>query len=881
MRRLAAFLLAGLLILGVRDSCGQAAPASPTGSMTAHSARVARPETNPLPTGPLVVYAARRTGEITIDGLPSETAWQGAEACTAFVQRVPFEGTPASQRTEVRVLYDDEGLYIGASMRDAAPDSILARLARRDASTASDRFAVYLDPYHDHRSGYYFMVNAAGTLFDGTLSNDNDDDKAWDGVWRGRARVGEEGWSVEMKIPWTQLRFRLGRDKAWGINFGRSIPRRHEEDFIVYRPRKESGFVSRFPDLVGLVGIAPGRALELWPYATTENQYLLRQAGDPLHDSARLRGDGGGDFRLGLNGRMTLNASIRPDFGQVEVDPAVVNLTDVETFLEEKRPFFVEGASTFEFGRQGAGDYWDYQWDDPLFFYSRRIGREPQGKMPSAPYSDVPAGARILGALKLTGRPAAGWNFGTLHAVTDRAMARLASPTETWSAEIEPLTYYGVLRTQRELAKRRLGIGLLGTATARSFDEPRLGSQLPRASLLGGLDGWWFLDPRRTWVISGWSAATRVTGEAAPLLKLQRGSVHYFQRPDARHVEVDSSATSLSGWGSRYWLNKEKGAVQFNAAVGTLSPGFEVNDLGYEKQADLINAHLGSGYKWTHPGRWRRYQSVKGALFGNWDHGGNALTHGIQASGYTEFNGGQTWDYFASFRPRSLNDRRTRGGPLMIDPPSWSAGIDFQTDTQHSLYYYSSLGGTYSESGSWRVAAYPAVEWKPTPAFSLKVGPGWERMHEDAQYLTAESDPAADQTYGRRYVFGVLDQTTVSTSLRLDWTFTPRLSLETYLQPYLSAARYGDFRTLASTRSYDFTPVVYTGQPDFNVRSLKGDAVLRWEYLPGSVLFVVWTQKRAEEDPAGAFDFPASLGRLGRLRPDNIYLVKISFYLTP
>jgi len=828
------------------------------------------------------VHAVRLAGRVTVDGILSEPVWGGDNACTLFVQRVPREGASASLRTEVRVAYDDDALYIGARMHDPAPDSIQARLSRRDASVAADRFAVYLDPYHDRRTGYYFMVNAAGTLYDGTLSNDVSNDKSWDGVWAGRARVDGAGWCVEMRIPYSQMRIERAGSPVWGINFARNIPRRREEDFLVFRPRKESGFVSRFPDLHGMDRISPGPAVELMPYVTSQGEYLAHTPGDPFNDGSEVAWNGGGDLRMGIASRMTLNGSINPDFGQVEVDPAVVNLTDVETFLEEKRPFFVEGASTFDFGRQGAGDYWDYQWEDPLFFYSRRIGREPQGKAPSASFKDVPAGARILGALKLTGRITPAWNFGTLHAVTDREMARLATRGgKTWEAEVEPLTYYGVARGQRAFAARRFGIGLIGTAAARSFDDPKLRTQLNSASFLGGIDGWAYLDPRRTWILSGWSSATHVQGDPAQMVRLQRSSTHYFQRPDAGHVEVDASANSLTGWGSRYWINKEKGATQFNAAVGTLSPGHEANDLGYQKLADLVNAHIGTGYKWTSPGRVRRYQSVKVGLFGNWDYGGNALTHGVQASGYSEFNNDDTWSYYGSFRPQSLDNRRTRGGPLMLSPPSWTAGTEFQTDTQHKLYYYLSVDGLQSDAGTWYVATYPAVEWKPSSALSLKIGPGWERFHEDAQYVTTEADPLATETFGRRYVFGTLDQTTVSASVRLNWTFSPRLSLETYAQPYISSGAYTNFRSLVRPRSYDFAPHTYGDNPDFTAFSLKGDAVLRWEYRPGSVLFLVWTQQRYDESAVGEFDLPNSIDHVTGLPPENVFLVKLTYYFTP
>jgi uncharacterized protein DUF5916/cellulose/xylan binding protein with CBM9 domain len=828
------------------------------------------------------VTAVRVTDRISVDGVLSEPVWSQGSACTSFFQRVPREGAAATLRTEVRVAYDDDALYVGARMYDPAPDSILARLTRRDASVASDRFALYLDPYHDRRTGYYFMVNAAGTMYDGTLSNDVKNDKSWDGVWAGRARVDEDGWSVEMRIPFSQMRIDRAGSPVWGVNFARIVPRRLEEDFVAYRPRKEGGFVSRFPELEGLDHITPGPAVEIIPYATSRGEYVAHDPGDPFNDGSEVNWNGGADLRMGVASKLTLNATINPDFGQVEVDPEVVNLTDVETFLDEKRPFFVEGASTFEFGRSGGAEYWDYDWSDPLFFYSRRIGREPQGDVPHADYKDVPAGTRILGAVKLIGHLTPDWNFGTIQSVTDREMASLSNEDgHSWNSEVEPLSYYGVARAERSYDDRRFGIGFIGTAAARRFDEAALSTQLPRASFLGGVDGWAYLDPRRTWILSGWTSGTYVRGFAAQIEQLQTNSVHYFQRPDAGHVEVDPGALSLAGWGSRYWINKEKGAAQFNAAFGTLSPGYEANDLGYQERADIVNAHVGTGYKWTNPGRFSRFQSLKVAAYGNWDFGGNALAHGAQLTGYTEFNNNATFSYYGSLRPQSLDNRRTRGGPLTVSPTSWTAGAEYQTDTQHSVYYYLQGDAMGSESGTQYLSAYPAVEWKPTAAVNFKIGPGFERLHEDAQYVTTESDPAATETFGNRYVFGTLDQTSVSAVMELNWTFTPKLSLETYTQPYISSGSYTNFRSLVRPRSYEFAPYAYGDNPDFTVFSLKGDAVLRWEYRPGSLLYLVWTQQRYDENASGTFDLPSSLHHVTGLNPENVFMVKLTHYFTP
>ena len=833
------------------------------------------------PAGPGVA-AARVQGSVEIDGRLSEPAWAAAEPFTEFQQRSPHEGAPATLRTEVRVLYDDDAIYVGARLLDTAPDSILARLARRDDSISSDLFTLYLDPFHDRRSGYYFKINAAGTLYDGTLSNDVDKDKSWDGVWSGAARVDEQGWTAEMRIPYSQLRFQRNDRQVWGINFGREIPRRREDDYAAYPRRKESSFVSRFPDLVGIESIAPPRSIELMPYVTSKGEDLRHDPGDPFHSGWRLRPNAGGDLRMGVGSHMTLNATANPDFGQVEVDPSVVNLTDVETSLDEKRPFFVEGVSAFEFGRQGAGDYWDYDWDDPVFFYSRRIGREPEGKIPSSDFEDVPPATRILGAAKLIGRTAGGWNVGTLHAVTDRETARLSKDGRTWRSEIEPRAYYGVTRLQRALGGGRAGIGLLGTATARSFDEPALRSQFDHAALMGGVDGWLTLDRDGTWVLSGWSAMSRVEGDRARMIKLQQGSTHYFQRRDASHVEVDSSLTQLTGYGSRYWINKQKGATLFNAAIGFLTPEFEVNDLGYQTRSDLVNGHIGTGYKWTRPTRSRRYQSLKVATFGTFDYGGNLTKQGQQVLGYTEFNNGYAWDYYASYNPQTLNNRRTRGGPLTLNPRQWYLGSDFNTDSQKRLYYYLSASGGRSESGAWSLDVSPGMEWRPTGALTIKVGPSYEHVEDDAQYVDTQKDTTAIETYGQRYLFATVQQNTVSASLRLNWAFTPTLSLQTYVQPFVSTADYFDFKALIRPRSYAFAPAPYSGDnPDFTVRSLKGSAVMRWEYRPGSALFLIWTQKRSDSEPIGVFDLGQVRERLGLARPENVLMAKLSYYFTP
>ena len=476
------------------------------------------------PTHPPIT-AIRLDEGIDMDGVLSEAVWQNGHAVTQFTQRSPIEGAQPTERTEVRIAYDEDAVYIGARMYDSSPDSIIRRLGRRDSPPPADEIAVYFDPLRDRRSGYWFVINAAGVLRDGTLYNDSWDESTWDAVWTGRARVDEQGWTAEMRIPFSQMRMQSGNVQTWGVNFRRSITRKSERDLVVYQPSDGSGFVSRFPDLVGIENVSPGGNIEILPYVTSKGEF--RGEADPqdpfFTDGNRFNGDIGGDLKMAVGNNLVLNATVNPDFGQVEVDPAVVNLSDVEAFFEERRPFFTEGANTFRFGQQGATNYWGFNWSNPLFFYSRRIGRAPQGDWPDGDYVDVPAGTTILGAAKLTGR-AIGMNVGTLHAVTGKEFATHYTNGAEGKTEVEPLTYYGVARGQKEFNDRRQGLGVMGTLAARNFDDPMLKDAINKTGAMAGLDGWTFLDENKVWVVSGWAGLTHVAGNEQRMIDLQRSS---------------------------------------------------------------------------------------------------------------------------------------------------------------------------------------------------------------------------------------------------------------------------------------------------------------------------------------------------------------------
>jgi hypothetical protein len=857
------------------------------------------------PPGPATVPAARAGSGLTIDGRLDDSAWSGVQPVASLTQRVPQEGAAPSQRTEIRVLYDDDALYIGVRLYDSAPDSVRALLARRDRAVSADRFLVFLDPYHDGRSGFYFGVNAAGTQYDGTLYNDEWADSTWDGVWDGRAARDTLGWTAELSIPYSQLRFQQREAYRWGVNFKREVARRKEEDYLVFRPTNGSGFVSRFVDLVGLERVSPPARLEVMPYVTAKAEFLDHAAGDPFNRGARARPGAGVDAKLGIGSNLTLDATANPDFGQVEVDPAVVNLTDVETFFPDQRPFFIEGANIFSFGSGGANDFWSFNWGSTDFLYTRRIGRAPQGTLPDADFSAAPAGTHILGAAKLSGK-AGSWNVGALNALTKREYADLALGRARWRSEVEPLTWYGVYRVQKELSGGRAGIGLIGTGTVRWFDEDRLPNQLAHSAFGAGVDGWLTLDRGGTWVLAGWAGASRIGGTPAQLVQLQSTSVHYFQRPDADRVRLDSAATSLGGWAGRFSLNKQRGNWMLNAAVGAIDPGFEQNDLGFQIWADLVNAHVMAGYRWTRPGRVFQSARLNVATYRTWNFGGDLTGAGYFLSGTFDFRNFSHWEWYVEYDPRSLNPRRTRGGPLTVNPPGVDWDMTFTSDGRRRWIFGIGLHGDHfaqKRQQSWTVG--PTVEWRPSSRASLQLGPKLERLNTTAQYVGTFEDPAAVQTFGRRYLFAELRETQLSASLRLNWILTPRLSLEVYAQPLLSAGAYRSYKELGRPRSYEFLP---TGQPsvapddaanlvvapatpgvtrlefnnpNFSLASLRGNAVLRWEYRPGSTVFFVWTQNRSDTAVDGTFRVGDGLERLIGAPGNNVFLVKFSYWWSP
>lgn len=851
-----------------------------------------------------MVTATRTDRAPVIDGLLNDAAWSDGEWMSRFTQREPDEMAPPTQKTDVKILFDDEALYIGAKMHDTAPDSIDVRLVRRDNDIETDFIAIYLDPYHDHRSGYYFGINSAGTLLDGTRYNDTWADASWDGVWEGASNLLPDGWSAEFRLPFSQLRFAKHNPMIWGVNFKRWIGRRNEVDQLSVVPKNENAFVSRFWHLEGLTDIKQPRYFEILPYLRGKAEFQSVAEGDPFNQSGEYAPSAGADLKLGLGPNVVLNATVNPDFGQVEVDPAVVNLSDVETYFNEKRPFFVEGSSIFDFGYGGATNYWSSNWPAPKFFYSRRIGRAPQS-VPDNDFSEVPEGTHILGAGKLTAKFPGNWNVGSMHAFTMREHADIEYDGVRSETEVEPFTYYSVTRGQKEIREGYRGIGGIFTSAHRFFDDRRLIDDINSDAFTGGFDGWSFLDKNRTYALTGWMGFSHLRGTTDRMIAVQRSSRHYFQRPDASHVRVDSGATSLTGWAGRILLSKEKGNWMLNSAIGVISPEFDLNDVGYSSRADLTNTHLGGGYSWTKPTAWTRYADISAMQWINFDFEGNNTALGTWLGTSLQLRNYWWLNLSVAGVPETINNTRTRGGPLTKNRGGWETNFSSNSDSRKPVVFSFGSNRYTVAPDHWTHYLWCSAQWKPAGNLSVTLSPDINLLRLWVQWVDCFDDPAATATSGKRYVFSAIDQTEMSASLRIDYTLTPKLSVQLYAQQLYSAADYFDFRELSRPNSFEFYTYPPSGvqydlraktytidpdgdgpaealtfdDPDFNYTSLRGNAVVRWEYRPGSTLFLVWTHGQDYSETRGDFGLNRSANRLFSGKADNIFMLKATFWL--
>jgi hypothetical protein len=834
--------------------------------------------------------ATRTDRAPSVDGRLDDEAWRSARWTSGFVQREPVEGAPAPSPTSVAVLFDDDAIYIGARMTSSVP--VRALVTRRDREGSSEQLIVSLDSYHDLRTAYSFGVTAAGVRIDYFHGDDNRAvrDYTFDPVWLARTHRDSAGWTAEMRIPFTQLRFNAAAMQTWGVNVVRLIPALNEEDHLTLVRRNDAGWASRMGALVGLSDIRPSRRVELTPYAASDAR--LRGNPDPRNPfehrsdvSARI----GGDLKVGLGPNLTLDATFNPDFGQVEADPAEVNLSQFETFFSERRPFFVEGSQLLR--ANGAG-----------WFYSRRVGAPPHLRAPGD-FAEAVQTSTILGAAKITGRLASKTNVGIFAALTDRETARgfRLSDSSITTSEVEPRTAYGVARVQREFGQFGSNVGAILTGLHRDFDASSPSSSvLARSAASGALD-WNFRTRNGAYTWIGAIGFGGVRGDSAAILRVQQTAVHYFQRPDASHVRLDPSRRSLGGSMLSTTLSKNAGSVLWQVGGFREASGLEVNDAGRLGSADDQGGYVTLRYRQTKPSpRYRNYE-LGYSNYTEWNIGGlrqNFIHTLFGSMTFTNF-----WSSYldVGYYAPNLADELTRGGPLMGRARTYTTNFQL-ANAPASKTRLSMAVSAFTDAASGKGAdVSSSISIRPGTQWELALDPRYSHNVIARQFVASLAGGSA-ATFGRRYVFSAIERSELVTRLRLNYAFTPDVTLETYLEPFVSAGRYYGQGELPAAGSYalrvygtdgttatrdaagnvqvtDGAQSFTLANRDFTVRSLRSNVVTRWEWRPGSTLFLVWQQNRGASDPIGPLVRPGGLFDAFSATGDNFLAVKVSYWI--
>jgi hypothetical protein len=823
--------------------------------------------------------AVRAAAAIHVDGHLDEAAWAAATPVTEFTQYDPDEGKPASEATEARILYDDEALYVGVRLHDRG--HVNARLGRRDMDLSdADWFGVQIDSYHDHLTGFGFDVNPSGVRRDESKT-DRGDDNSWDAVWESATSVDSGGWTAEVRIPFSQLRFNP-RNTTWGLLLERIIGRRNEYAASAFTPKNERGGIARWGHLTGLRGIRTARRLELLPYTVARAEYVDPR-GNPFRTDHEYGTRFGADVKYRVTSNLTLDATVNPDFGQVELDPAVVNLTQFETVFEERRPFFVEGRDIFNFNSGSNGVIPS----GGSLFYSRRVGGLTSGALPPTSAADLPLQTRILGAAKLTGQTGHGWSIGVMDALTGRERARFVDDGGVERSLVsEPLTNFFVGRLKRDLRGGRTYVGAMVTAVNRDLGTPELRAALSGAGYSAGADFKHEFASRR-WRVTGFGSVSNVRGDSLAILREQLSvPYHQFGRPDSHALRVDSGATSLSGFQGEMRVTKQAGGHwRGGAGVATITPGYEIADLGSQRRAARLDVDAGVTYLQQRPGPF--FRTWQASLNGRheWNYDGDGILTAFNSNGHFQHLSYWTADYSLAFQPRALDDRLTRGGPVAVRPVLGTGVLELASDARKPLVGSAGTFLQHDEAGGGEVNVFGSLELKVSPRWNLSVGPSFDRTTVAAQALGSVADTTAAALFGRRYLFTDLRQTTVAMDFRFNYTFNPDLTLQMYVAPFVSAVDFGDStRYLVAPRTFDFATDHLSGvhPEDFNLRSLRGNAVLRWEWRPGSTLYVAWQQQREDfAEGVGDFSFGRDRAALFGTRPDNVFLVKVNYWLNP
>ena len=821
------------------------------------------------------IYTTKKLVKVpVIDGKISEDAWDVVDWSSDFVEKEPNEGTAPTFQTKFKVMFDEKYLYIALRAIDNAPELIEQRLSRRDGF-AGDRINVVIDSYHDKRTAFVFTTTAAGVKGEEIASENGENiDDSWNPIWYTDAHVDEKGWTAEMKIPFTQLRFGNAKEQIWGFNVVRNIFRKNERSLWQRIPNEQAGFISESGELHGLVDLKSQKQLEIQPFTVLQHDSYPKEGNNPYRDGNDFKVNAGLDAKIGITNDLTLDLTINPDFGQVEADPGTIALDGFQIFFREQRPFFVENKNIFDFEFANGRDN---------LFYSRRIGRNPHrgATLANGEFADIPQNSTILGAAKFSGKTKNGWSIGVLESITANEFAEIKQTDGNTREEIvEPLTNYFVARAQKDFNERNSYLGGIFTATNRNLDGNF--SELHKAAYTGGIDF------RHTWrnrnfYVEGNTIMSYVTGSEEAIEKTQRSITRLFQRVDADYVNVDANRTSLTGTGGRIEAGKQGGGNwRYNVGFVWRSPELELNDVGFLRQTDQITQFTEGMYLWQVPKG--IYRSVKVALeqSSTYDFGGNLNKLRFKFEANVSWKNNWWTEVGAGTSRHAHSNAFLRGGPR------WHIAND--------EFYYSYFGSDKSKKLSFTLG-YVAVSssenvfnrnkyvlrmnYQPFDSFSMSLRNEFNKREDKSQYVTT-----ADFGGTTRYILGNIENDSWSTTLRLNYSLNPNFSVQFYGQPFISRGRYSNFNFVTNPTASSFSDRVnlfddnqisfgldtngneaflvdenldtvtdYSFEkPDFSFVQLQTNLVVRWEYIPGSELFFVWSR-----GSAGSQDFNDSL----------------------
>ena len=832
-----------------------------------------------------------------IDGKPNEECWNQVEWGGDFIQFEPYEDTVPSQKTTFCILYDDDNLYVAIKAYDSDPDKINKRLSRRDDDDG-DWAGIIIDSYEDKLTGFSFCVTAAGSKMDGIFTNDNSQDESWDPIWYVKTTSDSEGWSAEMRIPFSQLRFTKKSSYEWGIDVARFIFRNNELSFWKPLHKSSNKLVSDFGTLTGISNISPKKDIELFPFTLGKLTYAEKEDGNPFAAGKHKSISAGIDGKISITNDLTLNMTINPDFGQVEADPSQVNLSAFESFYPEKRPFFIEGRNIFNF-RMTSGDG---DGSSTGMFYSRRIGRSPhfEPDLDDNEYAQIPDNTSILGAFKLSGKTRKGTSIGILESFTQKEIANIEKEGVRRDYPVEPFTNYVVARVEQDIDKGNSVVGGIFTATNRDIDHDNF-LTLPAAAYTGGVNMTHYWD-NKNYFFTIRGIFSSIYGSQEAITELQTNPTHNFQRPDATHLQVDSSLTSLSGHGGTLEFGKFGGGhLRMLSWITWSSPKLDFNDLGFMQQSDNIQQVAWFGYNEWQPNHFYNSYNFGGDIYTGWNFAGQNIYKGLEMNGNIQFK--NYYSIFTGFnlQGNSLSAYDLRGGPMLKSPPSFNYRIGFDSDQRKKLsmnLFLMKRWSKYDNSNN-ALLEYSLV-YKPVNTISISLSPGFFMAQDNLQYVTTIEDDDPD-----KYIMSQLDSRQISLAARINIGITPDMSVQYYGQPFIFSGNYSHFKSITNPDAddyysryheysdkeiqYDSENAVYNvdtdgngtdfsfDNPDFHFLQYRSNLVYRWEYKPGSTIFLVWSQGRTTDGPEGNFMFSSYAKELKNTYPQNDFLVKISY----